>query len=160
MGVFDNADALDAAVDELEMMGFNRAIFSVLASDKTVEDRLRRLYRSVVEIEDDPRALLAAFVSKDPRVEGEAATVGVPLFIGGIAGGLAVVASGGTFAAALDAAIPVCAAICFSEASRSGLDQEPPSPRGKARSSDAGLVGMCIIRRGFGSASRCFWLRS
>jgi hypothetical protein len=100
VGVFDNADALEAAVDELEISGFDRAAISVLASDKTVKDRLGRLYRSVAEIVDDPRAPLAAFVSKDSRVEGEAATVGVPLFIGGIAGGLAVVASGGALAAA------------------------------------------------------------
>ena len=111
-GVFDNADALEAAVDELEISGFNRAAISVLARDKTVKDRLG-LYRLVPEIVKAPRALLAAFVSKDPRVEGEAATVGVRLFIGGIAGGLAVVACGGAFAAAFDAAIPVCAADPF-----------------------------------------------
>ena len=107
VGVFGNADLLEAAVDELEISGFNRAAISVLASDKTVKDRLGRLYRSVAEIEDDPRAPLAPFVSKDSRVEGEAATVGVPLFIGGIAGGLAVVASGGALAAAFLAATAV-----------------------------------------------------
>ena len=107
VGVFENADALEAAVDELEISGFDRAAISVLASDKTVKDRLGRLYRSVADIVDDPRAPVAAFVSKDSRVEGEAATVGVPLFIGGIAGGLAVVASGGALAAAFVAATAV-----------------------------------------------------
>jgi hypothetical protein len=105
VGVFDDADALEAAVDELEISGFNRAAISVLANDKTVKDRLGRLYNTVAEIEDDPRAPLAVFVSKDSRVEGQAATVGVPLFIGGIAGGLAVVVSGGAMAAAFAAAI-------------------------------------------------------
>jgi hypothetical protein len=107
VGVFDNADALEAAVDELEISGFNRAAISVLANDETVKDRLGRLYRSVAEIEDDPRAPLAAFVSRDSRVGGEAAAVGVPMFIGGIAGGLAVVASGGALAAAFLAAVGV-----------------------------------------------------
>jgi len=107
VGVFDNADVLEAAVDELEISGFNRAAISVLASDKIVRDRLGRLYRSVGEIVDDPRAPLAAFVSKDSRVEGEAAAVGVPMFIGGIAGGLAVVASGGALAGAFVAASAV-----------------------------------------------------
>jgi hypothetical protein len=107
VGDFDNADALEAAVDKLEISGFDRAAISVLASDKTVKDRLGRLYRSVAEIVDDPRAPLAAFVSRGSRVEGEAATVGVPLFIGGIAGGLAVVASGGALAAAFVAATAV-----------------------------------------------------
>ena len=87
VGVFGNADLLEAAVDELEISGFNRAAISVLASDKTVKDRLGRLYRSVAEIMDDPRAPLTAFTSRDSRVGGEAAVVGAPLFIGGITGG-------------------------------------------------------------------------
>ena len=109
VGVFDDASALEAAVDELEISGSNRAAISVVASDKTVRDRFE-LYRLVPEIVKFPRMLLAAFVSKDPRVESEAATVGVPLFIGGITGGLAVVASVGAFTAAFDAAIPIRAA--------------------------------------------------
>jgi hypothetical protein len=88
VGVFDKAEGLEAAVDQLEMSGFDRAEISVLASDKTVRDRLGRLYGSVAEIVDDPRAPRAAFVSKDSRVEGQTAVIGAPLFIGGIAGGL------------------------------------------------------------------------
>jgi hypothetical protein len=99
VGVFDNVDVLEAAVDELEISGFDRAAISVLASDKKVTDCLGKLYASVTEIEDDPRAPQIAFVSKNSRIEAEAATIGVPLFIGGIAGGLAFVPSGGTIAA-------------------------------------------------------------
>ena len=85
VGVFNTADALEAAVDQLEISGFDRASISVLASDRTVRDRLGKLYGSVAEIEDDPRAPRAAFVSEDSRVEGETAAVGAPMFIGGIA---------------------------------------------------------------------------
>ena len=105
VGVFDTPAAMEAAVDELEISGFNRAAISVLASDATVRDRLGKLYGSVTEIEDDPRAPQAAFVSEASRVEGETATVGLPMFLGGIAGGLAVVASGGLLAAAFAAAV-------------------------------------------------------
>jgi len=105
VGVFDTADALESAVDQLEIEGFDRAEISVLASDENVKQRLGRLYRSVSEIVDDPRAPQAAFVSKDSRTEGEVAVVSVPLYIGGIAGGLAVVASGGAMALAFAAAI-------------------------------------------------------
>lgn len=105
VAVFADADALEAAVDELEISGFDRGAVSVLASDKTVRDRLGRLYRSVGEIMDDPRAPLTAFVSRDSRIAGEAATVGIPLFIGGIAGELAVVAAGGALAAIFAGAI-------------------------------------------------------
>jgi hypothetical protein len=107
VGVFESADALEAAVDKLEASGFNRAVISVLASDKVVRERLGRLYRSVNEIVDDPRAPLAIYVPQSSRVEGEAALVGVPLYIGGLAGGLAVVASGGAMALAFAAAIGV-----------------------------------------------------
>jgi hypothetical protein len=105
VGVFDDADALEAAVDRLGSSGFDRATISVLAADKTVRDRLGRLYRSVSEIVDDPRAPQTAFISKDSRADGMAAAIGVPLYIGGIAGGLAVVASGGAMALAFAAAI-------------------------------------------------------
>ena len=105
VGVFGKPDALEIAVDRLEASGFARADISVLASDKTVRERLGRLYGSVSEIVDDPRAPLATFVSKDSRAEGEAAVVSVPLYIGGIAGGLAVIASGGAMALAFAAAI-------------------------------------------------------
>jgi hypothetical protein len=105
VGVFDSAEALEAAVDRLEASGFNRAEISVLASDKTVRERLGRLYSSVAEIVDDPRAPQTAFVSQASRAESEAALVGVPLYIGGLVGGLAVVASGGAMALAFAAAI-------------------------------------------------------
>jgi hypothetical protein len=86
VGVFDNADALEGSVGGLEISGLDRADVSVLASDKTVDDRLGRLDSSVEEIVDDPLVLLAAFVSKVSRFEGEAAAVGVLLFVGGMAG--------------------------------------------------------------------------
>jgi hypothetical protein len=105
VGVFGTPDALDDAVDRLEAAGFGHAAISVLANDKTVRERLGRLYRTVDEIVDDPRAPMASYVSKDSRTEGEAAVVGVPLYIGGIMGGLAVIASGGAMALAFAAAI-------------------------------------------------------
>jgi len=105
VGVFDSAEALEAAVDKLEISGFDRAAISVLASDAVVRDRLGGLYKSVADIEDDPKAPLAAFTSSDSRVEAESAAIGAPLFIGGIAGGLAAIASGGALAIAFAAAV-------------------------------------------------------
>lgn len=105
VGVFSKPESLEAAVDQLEASGFSRADISVLADDKTVRERLGRLYGSVTEIVDDPRAPLTAYISRDSREEGEAAAVSVPLYIGGVLGGLAVVASGGAMALAFAAAI-------------------------------------------------------
>lgn len=103
VGVFANSDSLEAAVDALEVAGFDRAAVSVLASEPTIKERVGHIYRSVREAEDDPRAPQAAFVSTDSRTEGEAAIVGIPAYVGGTAGAIA--ASGGAFAATIAAAI-------------------------------------------------------
>jgi hypothetical protein len=103
VGVFASPEALEAAVDELEVAGFDRATVSVLASDATIKERVGRIYRSVAEAEDDRKAPQAAFVSSDSRTEGEAAIIGIPAYIGGAAG--AIVASGGALAATIAAAI-------------------------------------------------------
>jgi hypothetical protein len=105
VGVFETAEALEAAVDQLEISGFDRAAISVLASDAAVRDRLGGLYKSAADIEDDPKAPLAAFTSSDSMVGAESAAVGVPMYIGGMAGGLAAVASGGALALAFAAAV-------------------------------------------------------
>jgi hypothetical protein len=105
VGVFDAPDALESAVDALETAGFDRAAISVLAGDEKVKERVGRLYTSVSELADDPRAPQEAFVSKGERVLGEAAAVSIPIYIGGAVGAFAVVASGGLLAAALAAAI-------------------------------------------------------
>jgi hypothetical protein len=105
VGVFADADALEAAVNDLESSGFDRASISVLGSDSEVRNRVGRLYRNVLEIEDDPRAPRTSFVSSARRLAGETAAVVFPLYIGGLAGLAAVVASGGALALAVGVAI-------------------------------------------------------
>jgi hypothetical protein len=105
VGVFADPDALEAAVDELEVSGFSRATISVLATDQTVKERVGHLYRTIAEIEDNGRVPQSAFVSKDSLTEGAAFAVGVPFYVGGTAGAIAVIASGGALAAAIAVAI-------------------------------------------------------
>jgi hypothetical protein len=106
VGVFTHPDALEAAVDELEISGFDRAAaISVLASDETIMERVGRLYRTVGEIEDNRQVPRAAFVSMDSLAEGEAAAVGIPFYIGGCAGAGAAVAFGGAWAATIAATV-------------------------------------------------------
>ena len=114
VGVFAEPDALEAAVDELEISGFDRAGISVLAGDQKVIERVGHLYRSAAEAMDDPRAPQAAFISRDSLAEGEAASIGIPFYVGGFAGTWAVVAAGGTLAAAIAGTIlggAVCAGL-------------------------------------------------
>ncbi len=105
VGVFATPGALESAVDELEISGFDRSMISVLASDKKVRGRISGRYHEVTELEDDHRTPQTAFVSSDSRTGGEAAAVGIPIYIGGFAGTIAVVAYGGALAATIVGAV-------------------------------------------------------
>lgn len=105
VGVFRDAKALETAVDELEVSGFDRAAISVLATDVQATQQVERFYRTARDIEDSSRAPHAAFVSRDARTEGEAAVVGLPIYVGGCAGAVAVAAAGGALALAIAAAL-------------------------------------------------------
>ena len=105
VGVFRDDKALEAAVDELEVAGFDRAAMSVLATDAQAKEQVERFYHTVKDIEDNSRAPYNAFVSRDSRIEGEAAAVGLPIYVGGCAGAAAVAAMGGALALAIAAAI-------------------------------------------------------
>lgn len=105
VGVFRDPKALEAAVDELEVSGFDRAAMSVLATDAKATEQVERFYRTVKDIEDSGRTPRGAFVSRDSRTEGEAAVVGLPIYVGGCAGAVAVAAAGGALALAIAAAL-------------------------------------------------------
>jgi len=105
VGVFRDPAVLEAAVDALEVSGFDRAAISVLATDTKAAKQVERFYRSVREIEDGGRVPRDAFVSRDSRTEAEAAAIGIPIYVGGFAGAAAVAAAGGALALAIAAAI-------------------------------------------------------
>jgi hypothetical protein len=71
VAVLDDADALDAAVYELETHGFDRAAFSLLASEHAVEEKLGHRYRRIEEMEDEPKAPRETFFSRASRLEAE-----------------------------------------------------------------------------------------
>jgi hypothetical protein len=105
VAVFRDSGMLEAAVDELEISGFDRAAMSVLATNAKAMEQVERFYRSFREIEDSGRVARGAFVSRDSRTEGKAATVGIPIYIGGFAGAAAVAAAGGALALTIAATI-------------------------------------------------------
>lgn len=86
VGVFSSPEALERAVDELEVSGFDRATLSVLASEGTIKDRVGRLCLDPAEVSDNRFVPQRAFVETDSRVEGATAAVGIPCYIGGVAG--------------------------------------------------------------------------
>jgi hypothetical protein len=87
VGVFSSPEALERAVDELEVSGFDRAALSVLAPEGTIKDRVGHLYRNIAAIADGRHVPQRAFVESDSQVEGAAAAIGIPCYIGSVAGG-------------------------------------------------------------------------
>ncbi len=105
VAVFEDAETLQAAIDELESAGFDRAELSLLASEQAVDEKLGHIYDKVEDLEDDPRIPRTAYVANESVGSGEGALIGGLLYVGaGLAAGM-VVASGGTLAAAIMAAV-------------------------------------------------------
>lgn len=110
VAVFDKPADLQAAIDELLSAGFDRAQLSLLADEKTVDEKLGHIYKRTEELEDEPKAATAAYISTESRGDAEGALIGTPLYVAaGVAVG-AVIASGGTLGAAILTAIAAGAA--------------------------------------------------
>ena len=71
VAVFDDAEALDEAVYALETRGFDRAAFSLLASEEAVAQKLGHRYRRAKETEDNPEVPRETFFSRVSRLEAE-----------------------------------------------------------------------------------------
>jgi len=101
VGVFHDESAMQSAVDELLLAGFDRANLSLLASAHAVEEKLGHKYDKVAEVEDSIFVPRAVFVSKDSRVEGETAVISGLAYVGAIGTVGVIVASGGTVGLAI-----------------------------------------------------------
>lgn len=69
VAVFDDADALDTTVYAHKTRGFDRAAFSLLASEDAVAQKLGHRYQQVSEVEDDPKVPRDTFFSRVSRLE-------------------------------------------------------------------------------------------
>lgn len=101
VGVFDDGETLQAAIDDLLSSGFDRAELSLLASEQAVDGKLGRHYRRVEELEDDTRVPRTAYVSTETIGDAEGALIGGLMYVGAVAAAGGIVASGGTLAAAI-----------------------------------------------------------
>jgi hypothetical protein len=105
VGVFESAETLQEAIDELMSSGFDRAEISLLASESAVEEKLGHKYKKVSQLEDDPTVSRAAYVSTESIGDAEGALIGGLMYIGaGILMG-PVAFAGGTLAAGAGAAV-------------------------------------------------------
>lgn len=101
VGVFETADALQEAIDDLLTSGFDRADVSLLAAEKTVDEKLGHKYQKIAELEDEALAPRCCYVSTESLGDAEGGLVGGLLYVGAVAAAGAIVASGGTLAAAV-----------------------------------------------------------
>lgn len=114
VGVFDSFETLQAAIYDLRMSGFSRSDISLLGGKEAMEETLGSAYWLASELEDNPDAPRAAFVSEEAIGEFEGAIAGGFFFLGSaiamaamltplstLAGSIAAVAIGGGPAGAI-----------------------------------------------------------
>jgi len=82
VGIFENERALQTAVDELLVGGFDRSAFSLLADPQQVEAKLGHAYRQSSELEEDADAPRTAYAGPDSRVEAQSICIGVGVYVG------------------------------------------------------------------------------
>jgi hypothetical protein len=71
VALFNDTDELDKAVYELQTRGFDRAAFSLLASEAAVQMKLGHRYQQVKDVEDDPKTPRETFFSRVSRLEAD-----------------------------------------------------------------------------------------
>jgi hypothetical protein len=103
VGVFHNAEEMEAAIEELEESGFDRAEISLLASQAAVHEKLGHAYADAKSLEDSTLAPRTAFVSTEAIGDAEGAVLGGLIYVGALVAAGTVVASGGSFGALLAA---------------------------------------------------------
>lgn len=82
VALFDTREALQAAIYDLMLAGFSRYDISVLGSQEAMEKKLGDHFWTARELEDDPEAPRAAFVSEEAIGELEGGIAGGFFFVG------------------------------------------------------------------------------
>lgn len=81
VGLFDNEDDVQAAVDDLESHGFSNAAISRPAAPEEVEAAVDHKIHSVQELEDDASVPREAHVDVDSKTERSTVILLIPLYV-------------------------------------------------------------------------------
>jgi hypothetical protein len=103
VGIFNRAENLQDAIDELLSSGFHRAELSLLASERAIQEKLGHRYKKVSELQIDPRVPRTAYVSTEAIGGAEGGLIGALVYVGATAAAGAIVVSGGTLAGVIAA---------------------------------------------------------
>ncbi|RKT32663.1 hypothetical protein BXY70_2011 [Roseovarius halotolerans] len=103
VGVFDSFEAQQAAFYDLRAVGFHHGDISLLGSRKALEEKLGKAWWESRDLEDDPRAPRAHFVSEEAMGELEGAIAGGFFFVGSYIAMAALLTPASTLAASIAA---------------------------------------------------------
>jgi hypothetical protein len=103
VGVFDTFEDLQAAFYDLRMVGIHHSDISLLGDEATLREKLGKAYWRSEELEDDPRAPRAHFVSEEAIGELEGAIAGGFFFVGSAIAMAALLTPASTAAASIAA---------------------------------------------------------
>lgn len=103
VGVFDTFEDLQQAFYDLRMVGIHHSDISLLADEKALKEKLGKAYWRSSELEDDPHAPRAHFVSEEAIGELEGAIAGGFFFVGSFVAMAAMLTPASTLAASIAA---------------------------------------------------------
>ncbi|MGQ3486971.1 hypothetical protein [Roseovarius pacificus] len=103
VGVFDTFEALQSAFYDLRSVGFHHSDISLLGSKDALEEKLGKAYWQAPDLEDDPRAPRAHFVTEEAMGELEGAIAGGFFFVGSYIAMAALLTPASTLAASVAA---------------------------------------------------------
>ncbi|MEE4295959.1 MAG: hypothetical protein V2J20_05005 [Wenzhouxiangella sp.] len=103
VGVFDRFEDLQQAYYDLRTVGFSRYDISLLGQQDALEEKLGKSFWRAEELEDDPRAPRAAFVSEDAIGALEGSLAGGFFYVGSMIALAAMLSPASTLAASIAA---------------------------------------------------------
>ena len=103
VGVFDSFETLQAAIYDLRMAGFSRLDISLLGGKEAMKEKLGSSYWHAADLEDNPDAPRAAFVSEEAMGELEGALGGGFFFLGSAIAMMAMLTPASTVATSIAA---------------------------------------------------------
>jgi len=84
VAVFDDVEALEGAMRDLEKQGFARTDFTLLVNEHVAEKKFGQRYRRVEEMEDKPNAPRETFFAWAARQHEELGLVPALMFVGAV----------------------------------------------------------------------------
>jgi hypothetical protein len=105
VALFGDEEALQAAIDELQLSGFDRAELSLLATAGTLRKTFGGRFKSSAELEDLEGVPRACYISPESLGDAEGGIIGGLIYVGAVTATGIVTLGGGGLAATIAAAV-------------------------------------------------------